>query len=71
MKGSKEYDQIIHNIRAIIKEKGFKQKVVAERAGFSEQDLSHILNDRRQLLRVEHIPRLAAALGVEIKELFP
>lgn len=47
-----------------------KQCIVAERAGFTAQDFSNMLNERRKLLRVEHLPRIADALGVEIRELF-
>lgn len=63
------YEEILGNIRNIISQKGMKQCVVAERAGFTKQELSNILNGHK-LLRVEHIPRLAEALGVEIAELY-
>lgn len=64
------YDDVIENIKHIIDEKGMKQIVVAERAGFSSSEFSNILNERRKLLRVEHIEPIAKALGVEINELF-
>lgn len=38
---------IRENIRAIIKEKGFVQKAVANRAGFSAQAFNNVLNGRR------------------------
>lgn len=65
-----DYESIISNIRQIIRDKGMKQNVVAERAGFSSQELSNILNDNRKLLRVEHLPEIAHALNVDVNELF-
>ncbi len=64
------YEKVIANIKEIIQQKGMKQGVVAERAGFTRQEFSNILNDRRKLLRIEHIPRIAKALGVDISELY-
>ena len=46
-----------------------KQGVVAERAGFTPQELSNIMNDRRKLLRVEHLPAIAVALTVDVNAL--
>ncbi len=64
-----EYDMVIENIKKIIKDKGMKQCVVAERAGFSRSELSNILN-RRKMLRIEHINLIAQALNVEVNTLF-
>lgn len=64
------YEEIISFIRQLIDQKGMKQSFVAERAGFSPQEFSNILNDRRKLLRIEHLPAIARALGVEMGELF-
>lgn len=64
------YDDVVQNIKTIITEKGMKQTVVAERAGFSDSDFSNMLNERRKLIRIEHIPRIAKALGVELNDLF-
>ena len=47
-----------------------KQKVIAERAGFTPQEFSNILNDRRKLLRVEHMPAIADAMEVDVNELY-
>lgn len=64
-----EYDDIVNNIKAIIEEKGMKQVVVANRAGFSPQDFSNMLNERRKLIRAEHLPLIADALGVDVNDL--
>ncbi len=64
------YETLINNIKQIISEKGVKQGVVAMRAGFTPQEFSNILNERRKLLRAEHIPAIAEALGVEISEVY-
>ena len=60
---------IRENIRAIIKEKGFVQKAVANRAGFSAQAFNNVLNGRRYL-RADEIPRIAGALGCDSKDLY-
>lgn len=64
------YESVINNIKKIISEKGMKQGVVAERAGFTKQEFSNILNERRKLLRVEHMLPIAEALNVSIDELY-
>lgn len=63
------YDDIVCNIKRIIDEKGMKQGVVAERAGFTKQEFSNIMNERRKLLRVEHLPAIAIAIGVDVNAL--
>lgn len=63
------YSTVIQNIRRIIFDKGMKQGVVAERAGFTPSEFSNILYGRK-LLRVEHIAPIAQALGVDVGTLF-
>lgn len=63
------YNNIIANIKDIIVSKGLKQSFVAEQVGLTSQSFSDILNNRK-LLRVEHLPELADALGVEIEDFF-
>lgn len=63
------YNNIIANIKDIIKNKGLKQSFVAGQAGLTSQSFSDILNNRK-LLRVEHLPELADALGVEVEDFF-
>lgn len=57
------------NIDRIIEAKGLKQNAVAERAGFSKQQLSAMLNGRR-IIKVCDVLAIADALGVEVNELF-
>ena len=64
------YDDVVNNVKLIMNEKGMKQKIVAERAGFSDAEFSNMLNERRKLIRIEHIPKIAKALGVEPNELY-
>lgn len=64
-----EYEKIVSKIKQVISDKGMKQCVIAERSGFSEAEFSNMLNGRK-LLRVEHIPRIANALGLEPNDLF-
>lgn len=56
-------------IKAIISRKGLKDKYVAEKAGCTKQQLSHILNGRK-LLKACDICSLASALEVTLDELY-
>ncbi len=56
-------------IKAAIKKSGMLQKAVAERAGFTEQQFSDMLYGRK-VMRVEYLPRIANAIGVDIGDLF-
>ena len=60
---------IINNIRTIIREKGYLQKSVANRAGYSKQTFNNMLNGRRAI-RADEIPRIASALGCESSDLY-
>lgn len=60
---------LIRNIRRVIKEKGMKQCAVAEKAGFSPQTFSSMLNERK-IITAEHIPNIAHALEVSVNELY-
>lgn len=64
------YEDIINNIKRIIDEKGMKQCVVAERSGFTPQEFSNILNERRKLLRIEHLNLVAKAMDITVNDLF-
>lgn len=57
------------NIRHIIKEKGLKQTAVARLAGYSNQQLTDMLNGRK-LIKPCDAASIAKALGVSIGELF-
>ena len=62
-------EQIVTNIRAIIQENGMKQKAIAKRSGFGEQDFSNMMNGRKEI-KAEYIPAIAAALGVTPNDIF-
>lgn len=64
-----KYEEVVSAVKQILTEKGMKQYVVAERAGFSEQEFSNMLNGRK-LLRVEYIPKITKALGISPNDLF-
>lgn len=64
------YEQIVSNIRALIEEKGMKQTVVAERSGMTRQQLCDMLNYGRKTIRIEHLPVLADAIGVDVCDIF-
>ena len=56
-------------ISSIIDERGFKQCAIAQRAGFSSQQFTDMLNGRR-IIKACDILAIAEALGVEVNELF-
>ena len=56
-------------LRVIIAQKGFKNIYVAQKAGFTPQELSEMLNGRR-LIKACDILRLACALGVKEDDIF-
>lgn len=60
---------IAKGIKVILAQKGLQQKYVAERAGFTEQQFSAMLNGRKLIL-AEHMPGIAQALGVSIAEVY-
>lgn len=60
---------IADNTRRIIVERGLKHCAVAEKAGFSKNQFSAILNKRR-VVRDTDVIAIAKALGVTPNELF-
>ncbi len=57
------------NILKIINDKGLKQKAVAEKAGYSRQQFSDMLNGRK-IIRPFDTMAIAVALGVDANALF-
>lgn len=57
------------NVSRLIREKGLKQAFVAEKAGYTAQQLSDMINGRR-LIKAIDIPRLMAGLGATAEELY-
>ena len=64
-----EYEDIISNLKEIIKRKKLKKGAVAAKLGFSSQQFSDILHGRK-LLRIEDVPLMAKALDVGIADIF-
>lgn len=60
---------VAKGIKSEIVMKGMVQKAVAEKAGFTEQQLSDMLCGRK-VIKAEYLPPIAAALGVGINDLF-
>lgn len=60
---------IAENAKKIIKEKGYKQKAIAEKAGYDIQKFNNMLNGRKIIIADDILP-IANALGVEPNELF-
>lgn len=60
---------VAEGIRRSMESKGLYQKYVAERAGFTEQQLTDMIKGRK-IIRAEYLPALATAIGVEISEFY-
>ena len=58
-----------NGIKVIIARKGLKNIYVAERAGFTPQELSDMLNGRR-LIKACDVPKLAFAMEVKEGEIY-
>lgn len=66
----KEYNSpVAENANYYIMKKGLKQCAVAEKAGYSKQAFSDMLNGRR-LIKPHDISKLARALNVRPNDLF-
>ena len=67
---TKKYNAVVPaNILRIVKERGLKQCAIAERAGYSKQQFSDMLNGRKIIKPCDTL-KIATALGVEAGELF-
>ncbi len=60
---------VADNTKNIIRAKGLKNKAVAERAGYTEQKFSSMLNGRKVIESMD-ILRIAKALEVTPNDLF-
>ena len=68
--GVVDYNAMLpQRISRIIDERGFKQRAIAQRAGFSPQQFTDMLNGRR-IIKACDVLAVADALGVEVGELF-
>ena len=59
---------VIHNINIIIGDKGLKKKSVADKAGYTRQQFSDLLNGRRTI-KSDDVLRIAIALEVTPNDL--
>lgn len=62
-------EPVASGIRVIIAKKGLKILHVAEKAGFTPQELSDMFNGRR-LIKACDIPKLAHVLGVKTDDIY-
>lgn len=62
-------DLVVNNIKRIIAERGLKQKHVAEKSGFTEQEFSNMMNGRKRI-DTSYIPCICFALGAQPNDLF-
>ena len=60
---------VANNVRRIMHDRGLKHRAVAARAGFSEQQFSAMLNNRR-LIKDRDVVALAKSLNVTANDLF-
>lgn len=64
-----QYHPVSFTIKKLIHSKGFKQKAIAEKSGFTEQEFSDMVNNRK-LIKADYLPKIAKALEVTPNDLF-
>ncbi len=62
-------DLVVCNIKRIMLEKGLKQKYVAEKSGFTEQEFSNMMNGRKKI-DISYVKNICFALNIEANDLF-
>lgn len=60
---------VARGIKNIVREKGLRNQFVADKAGFTQQQFSDMINGRKLIL-AEYLPGLAQALGVTVMDIF-
>lgn len=66
---SEANEPFVSGLRVITAEKGLKNLYVAEKAGFTAQELSDMLNGWR-LIKACDIPKFAKALNVKLDDIY-
>ena len=61
--------KIADNIRREIDSRGYKHNVIAERAGYTRQQMSDMLNGRK-IIAADDLFRLCPAIGCTYNDLF-
>lgn len=62
-------NSVVYNINRIIKERGLKKNVVAEKAGYSANQFSAFLHGRKTI-KASDVSSIAKALDVTPNDLF-
>jgi len=62
-------DPIAAGIRLLMSERGLIQKSVAMRAGYTPQQFSDMLNDRKTIKATDILP-ISKAIGVSVQEIY-
>ena len=60
---------VAKNMKRIIEENGYKQTAIAQKSGFSDQQFSDMLYERK-LIKAEYIPQFCVALRCTPNDLF-
>ena len=60
---------VAENIKRLLVATGMKQYIIAQRIGCTAQELTDMIYGRR-IIKASDIPKISAALGVGIDELF-
>lgn len=60
---------IANTVKRIVKRSELKQKVIAERCGYTEKQFSSVINGRK-LITAEDIVKLCNGLGITPNELY-
>ena len=60
---------VADNVRSIVEERGYRYSAIAERAGYTSQQFSDMLNGRK-LIKADDCIRLKQAIGCTYEDLF-
>ena len=60
---------LVKRAKELIQKSGLKKKTIAERAGYSKEELADILHGRREI-KASDVPRIAKGLRIQPNELF-
>ena len=62
-------DPIAAGIQHIMTERGLIQRAVAQRAGYTQQQFSDMMNDRKTIKATDIVP-ISRALGVTVQDIY-
>lgn len=60
---------VAKGIETLLQERGLKQRVIAKKSGFTQQQFSDMLRGRK-IIRADYLVQIAQAMGVSVQDIF-